>query len=271
MAASHDAPNTEIINQIPPLNFDEPPSALGTKPSFRNELSYSPTSMAEDKGRKEVAPAMEIAGSNKRSRADAAVWSDDSSPPIAAGSKQAKLDTTSSLNDNEYPALPTNQTPSHGMASYEPRIDESSTSPAHVSNTRPGQSSTQPQDNTLYIRGTNGCDILSNPKKIWSLLLNADPRLTAAQITKMKSCLKIVCIDPHQYAIISKLDRLGSLDISVSATNPSGPGTNSQPRQEVIIFGVDPDFTLEEIKESTNALVVRRLQSSRARLDVSPK
>lgn len=115
-------------------------------------------------------------------------------------------------------------------------------------------------DPLLYIKGVNGCNIMTNPCKVFAALRRIEPRLGAHQITKdaRQGSLKIKCTDISQFRILERIDRLDDLDVSVTSICPS----NSQPptsTQSVIIFGVSLDTSDSEIMNDSKAIRVRRL------------
>ena len=122
---------------------------------------------------------------------------------------------------------------------------------------------------TFYVKGVNGSNITSNPSKTWKYLLEVDPRLSTTQITKGKDYLQVNCVDAQQVKMISKLTRLGEFDVVVSDINPAGQNSMKPYPYEVIIFGVHPDITPEEIMKDTGAGRARRLPSTRARPEIS--
>ena len=263
LAASGPAPHpSSIVFHLSDIVASTPPAMSLDKNSLITHKATNQTSNAQ---------AMEIENSNKRSRAEMASWSEETSPSRTVKSKHSRLTSP----EHAISAVAVESENYHenspiGSSDHQPWIEVGDTTRGarcqnatqlsqHLHASNPSK-----HELTLYMKGTNGSDILSNTSKIWALLRAIDPRLSAHQVTKTKHYLRIDCVDMHQANIIAKVDRLGTLDVVTSPNRPQEANDGPSPMHEVIIFGVHENISLDEIMFDTKASAARRLPSPRS-------
>lgn len=96
-----------------------------------------------------------------------------------------------------------------------------------------------------------------NPVKLMKELQQTSKELQPNQIQILKECIKIKCTSPKQKSALSSITHL--MGNSIQVTNHYQLETKPDKLEQIIIFGVLEETTLDEIQEQTGATSVKRL------------